>query len=64
MKVRDDLKPSEEEDDTKKPENAEATPKLDEEDTLLAEMDELREAMEAKKLKAKKVAARRKAKVG
>ncbi|CAM6085316.1 unnamed protein product [Calypogeia fissa] len=62
LKVREDLKPSEEKDDVTKPEGKVDAPKLDEEETLLTEMGELREAMESKMRKAKKLASKRKAK--
>ncbi|KAL2609813.1 hypothetical protein R1flu_028386 [Riccia fluitans] len=68
LKVRDALKvldmdEGDEEEKSKSDGEEEGAPKATEDDKLLAEMEELKEHMEAKKKKAKKLAAKRKAKI-
>ncbi|KAG6550168.1 hypothetical protein Mapa_008125 [Marchantia paleacea] len=63
LKLRDALKVQGEDGEKTKPEEEDASPKVDEDQKLLAEMEELRERMEAKKKREKKLAAKKKAKL-
>lgn len=63
MKLRDAIKVQGEDGEKTKPEEEDTAPKVDEDQKLLAEMEELKERMEANKKRAKKLAAKKKAKV-